>query len=125
MSYAMTFYHHQGKEYDDKKLNIIGFNVIPVLTFLEGLPWDDYTLGWVHSLRPSCIRVSNGCVTCDCWTWRVTVYVNEDNTIRKIEQEVQVAGGTGYELNQLLPERNLDLLFDQLGIKKGSPKAPS
>jgi hypothetical protein len=63
---------------------------IPVLQFLWGRPWNNMALNYVTGLRPSMVRVTLGEVTCDSYTWRVTVYLEEDmRTIKKIEQEVQ------------------------------------
>jgi len=66
-----------------------GYRNLSVLPKLWGRPWDDDALAWVHSLRPTYIRVTTGGTHCDCRPWRVTVYVNDDNTIRKIHQEIQ------------------------------------
>ena len=70
----------------------IGFSCLPVLPALVGKKWDCIALAFVHSLRPSAIRVIvyDGCGTLDAWDWRVTVYLNVDMTIRRIEQEVEV-----------------------------------
>ena len=70
--------------------NSIGFTTVPCLTLLEGHPWDEVALAYVHALRPSCIRVTTDCVTLDGRIWRVTVYVTEENVIKSIEQEVEV-----------------------------------
>lgn len=68
-----------------------GFSVLPQLQELWGRPWNQYALNLVHSLRPSCIRVTNSGIKLDARTWRVTVYLEDDDrTIRRIEQEVQV-----------------------------------
>src|SRR6266481_1737914 len=75
----------------------IGYNSIKVLPELYGKPWDDYALGLLHALRPSCIRVTFDMVTCDSITWRVTVSINEDNLIREIKQEVLVGLPKGVE----------------------------
>jgi len=69
------------------------WTVIPVLQFLWGKPWNNMALNFMPSLRPGGIRVVGGkagnCITCDCSTWRVTVYLEDDDrTIRRIEQEV-------------------------------------
>lgn len=67
-----------------------GFTSLEVLPFLKGKPWDDVALGFVHSLRPSHIRVTDGGIQLDAQTWRVTVTVSKKNKIEKIEQEVEV-----------------------------------
>lgn len=62
-----------------------------VLPFLKGRPWDQFSLNYVHSLRPSCIRVSKDGLTLDACPWRVTVTLEEDDrTIHQITQEVEV-----------------------------------
>lgn len=71
-----------------------GFCVVDVLHFLKDKPWDDVALAFVESLRPTHLRiVSPGKgIQLDSQTWRVTVYLNEDDkTIKWIQQEVQVA----------------------------------
>lgn len=69
---------------------------LDVLPDLWGEPWDQCALNFVHSLRPSGIRVNvGGGGTLDSQTWRVTVALEKDNrTIRSITQEVAV-GCTG------------------------------
>ena len=90
------------KDYIEPKS--IGWSSIPVLEFLNGLPWDDLALGFLHAVNPSCIRVTDGCTKCDAITGRVTVYLKEDSkTIKKITQEVRVGLpdgiNNGHELN--------------------------
>lgn len=67
-----------------------GFTVVPVLPFLTGRMWDECALAFVHTLRPSSIRVTPGEEKCDARTWRVTVVVDEHDVIRSIHQEVEV-----------------------------------
>ena len=68
-----------------------GWLTIPVLEFLNGRLWDNMALNVVHSLRPSCIRVTTGEITSNFCTWRVTIYLEQDQRIiRRIEQEVEV-----------------------------------
>jgi len=67
-----------------------GWKSIKVLDFLNGKQWDDIALGYVHALRPSSIRVTKGTIKLDARVWRVTVYINEDNVINYISQEVVV-----------------------------------
>jgi hypothetical protein len=68
-----------------------GYTVLPVLQGFWGKPWDQCALNHVHSLRPGGIRVTNSGIKLDAQTWRVTVYLEDDDrTIRKIEQEVEV-----------------------------------
>lgn len=70
--------------------NCRSWKSINVLAFLNGKPWDDLALGYVHALRPSSIRVTEGIIKLDARVWRVTVYIDKDNIIETIEQEVEV-----------------------------------
>ena len=80
-----------------------GYLCLDVLPFLVGKKWDVVALGYVHSLRPSCIRVTKGVIKSDSREWRVTVYVDDKDVITNIEQEVEVglpaqcAGGEALE----------------------------
>ena len=84
----------------------IGYLSAAVLPCLIGHKWDNVALGYVHSLRPSAIRVTTGEQTCDAYLWRVTVTVGEDNKITSVEQEVEVGLPEGvrhgYDLQQRL-----------------------
>jgi len=80
----------------------IGFMYVNVLEFLKGKKWDNIALSYVHSLRPSSIRVTTGCQTCDAWTWRVTVIVDKDDIIQEISQEVEVGLPDGVVHGQAL-----------------------
>ncbi len=68
-----------------------GYLSLEVLPVLNGRPWDGVALGYVHSLRPTHVRVvDDGIIQLDSQTWRVTVYVDKDGFIECIEQEVEV-----------------------------------
>jgi len=72
-----------------------GWITLPQLPFLKGKPWDQCALNYVHSLRPSSIRVvkPRQGVTADSSVWRVTVYLEDDErTIKSTSQEVSVGG---------------------------------
>jgi len=69
----------------------VGFTSLSVLEFLKGREWDEVALSYVHALRPTFVRVTTGMMTCDWRAWRVTVNLDEKNTIESIEQEVEVA----------------------------------
>jgi hypothetical protein len=75
-----------------ERFNCIGYTSIKVLPELNGKPWNDAALGYVHSLRPSDIRVSKDwCLQCSFQAWRVTVYLKKDGeTIEMIKQQVEV-----------------------------------
>ena len=69
----------------------IGFTILPVLPFLIGKEWDDLALAFVHSLRPSSIRVCAGPETTDSRDWRVTIHLRPGTmTIVDIYQEVEI-----------------------------------
>jgi hypothetical protein len=68
----------------------IGFTAIDVLPFLVGRKWDEHALAFVHTLRPSSIRVTDGEEKSDTYRWRVTVHIDKDETIQSIVQEVEV-----------------------------------
>ncbi len=96
------------ENYSDKG----GYMTLPVLPFLAGQPWDNLALNLVHSLRPSAVRVATYAegVKCDGKCWRVTVHLQKDNkTIGSIEQEVEVAGGTGSEMYDEIKKRGIIL----------------
>ena len=78
--------HH--KEFEMSGCN--SFISIDVLEFLWGQPWNNLALRYVSALRPSCLRVTKDFATADAHSWRVTVWLEEDDrTIRKIHQEVK------------------------------------
>lgn len=83
------YVNKQGKEYKPES-ECFGWASIKVLNFLVGRPWDAVALAFVHALRPSYVRVIECAETLDSMTWRVTVRLNENKTIREIEQEVEV-----------------------------------
>ena len=130
------FKSYEGKPVDSRQgqkfeaFNRLGGDIIKVLDFLVGHPWDDYALGFIHSLRPSTIRVvgPNEGVQLSALKWRVTVYLNSDRQITCIEQEVEVGLpegiDNGYTLATLLsnreihPFRNIALRGGQL-LSKG------
>jgi hypothetical protein len=60
---------------------------------------DNLVLYWCHAFNPSSIRIHHGCVTCDAQGQRISIYLNEDDTIKRIEQEVSIGGGTGQQLD--------------------------
>ena len=67
-----------------------GYLSIPVLPNLIGHPWDEIAIGYVQGLRPSSLRVVRGEETTDSQSWRVTVYLGDDQRITSVEQEVEV-----------------------------------
>ena len=84
-----NYYSNHRVEYK-KETDRTGYTSIKILEFLKGHKWDDIALAYVHSSRPSCIRVTTNIVTCDAVLWRVTIIVDNDNFILDISQEVEV-----------------------------------
>jgi hypothetical protein len=105
-------HYRSGHAVDYVKPERFGSCVISVLPFLWGRPWDQLALNYVHALRPSAIRVTDGAVTCDARRWRVTVYLAPDGrTIQKLQQEVDVGlvgvecgWGLDHALQQMKPK---------------------
>lgn len=80
-----------------------GYLVLQVLPEFVGRPWDEVALAFVHSLRPSTLRVVYEGAQADAESWRVTVWLEEDNqTIRRIEQEVEVGLPSGVSCGSAL-----------------------
>lgn len=76
-----------------------GLACIPILHFLYGQPWDQLALNYVHSVRPSCIRVVHyhERQTTDFISYRVTVTLDDRELICIIQQEVSVGLEGGFE----------------------------
>ena len=74
----------------------ISYTSIECLTFLKGKEWNQGALNYIHALRPSSIRVTDGGMKMDARCWRVTVLVTDDNKIKEITQEVEV-GCIGFD----------------------------
>lgn len=73
---------------------VLGYSTIEVLSFLKGRLLDKVVMGYVHSLRPSSVRITTSGTTLDCRLWRVTIYATvrgKKQYVRAIYQEVQVA----------------------------------
>lgn len=94
-------YHHT----IPKKENGYSWTSVGVLPELIGRPWNEITMCYVLSLEPTAIRVSDGCVTLDAHTGRITVIVNDDNKIQQIYKEVKIPvpdNMFAYDLQQAL-----------------------
>lgn len=74
-----------------------GFDVIPVLEFLNGREYNQLAENYFEALRPSQIEVvsTSSCCTADMDLWRVRVYL-DNGIIDHIEQEVKVGLEGGY-----------------------------
>jgi len=103
----------------------VGWTCIEVLPQLWGRPWNNAAANFLRCLQPSCVRVAQGEITLDSRVWRVTVYVNANNTIRRIEQEVEV-GLVGFRNGQDASnylERDDDSLMDPQPSFAVNPRA--
>jgi hypothetical protein len=68
-----------------------GAPIMSILPKAIGRQWDNIVLGALHAYNPTSIRVTNGGVKCDARHGRVTVYVDKNNVITAIHQEVYVS----------------------------------
>lgn len=73
------------------------FTSVPVLTFLTGRKWDELALGVIQGLRPSSVRVTTGELKSNADLHRVTVYVDSNDIILGITQEMQIGLPDGIE----------------------------
>jgi hypothetical protein len=76
-----------------------GYTTMPVLPQFIGKKLDNSLVAYLHTLRPSSVRISEGTVTCDSSPWRVTVFtkkVDGVEIITSISQEVCIGFGSGY-----------------------------
>lgn len=85
-----------------------GHSIIDVLPQLWGLPLCDLTLAYVHACRPSLIRVVRDWETTDSRPWRITIYVDNDDRVKKITQEVEVGYGCGSDVGRILQKLRED-----------------
>jgi len=91
---------YNGKKYES--FAPYGGTVIPVLDFLEGLPFNNLVMAYVRGLKPSSVRVStDGSIFTDNRTGRVTIYL-KDNKVDRIEQEVHVSYACGAVVDRTL-----------------------
>jgi hypothetical protein len=63
---------------------------LPVLHFLWGQPWNGLAKCFVHSLRPSAVRIAHDEVKTDSQPWRVTVWLDGYGKVDRVEQECEV-----------------------------------
>lgn len=93
-----------------KKFDYRGSTVVEILEFLKGKPFDDKILAYIYGFRPSSVRISYGSIKLDAHTNRVTIWLDEKDTVRKIYQEIDVGLPdeieNGYALDQLMENRN-------------------
>lgn len=83
----------------------MGTTHINVLGFLKGLPLDNLAMSYLHALRPSRVEVIRGEEKCVGWPWLVRVYLDENDRIDHIKQQVDVAFASGYTIDNELRRR--------------------
>lgn len=92
-----------GKPYKSDFVGNRGYSCVRILEFLNGKPFNNVAMGYIHGFHPTKIRVSTGSVCTDARTGRVTVMLEQDNkTIKYIEQEIEIAGANGHDLRRAL-----------------------
>ncbi len=76
-----------------------GHLVLPVLTWLNGQPWDQLAQNFIVSLDPNGVQVIGpDRETKTNWmTNQVTVYLDERGTIQEITQQCRVGLGGNFE----------------------------
>jgi len=77
---------------------------MPVLSHLVGLPLNDLIFAWLPAVKPNIVRISYGEVTTDARPGRVTIYIDKNKIITGIEQEVNVALSSGYNIDTVTRE---------------------
>lgn len=81
-----------------------GYTSMPVLPQFWGKKLDNSLVAYLHTLRPSSVRISDGCVTCDSSPWRVTVFTDKKDgveIITNISQEVCIGFSSGWNVQQV------------------------
>ena len=91
-----------GERYVEPKGVSQGYTTTDILPELIGCPLCNLVLGYVHAFHPTAIRISTGCVTCDSQHGRVTIFVDEQNKVRRVFQEITVLYNCGGEMGRAL-----------------------
>ena len=115
-------YYSQHHVIYDKDPDCYGCTTIEVLSFLNGLPFDNLAMAYIHGTHPYSIRATFGWVTCDSQPGRVTVYLKEVQgwdpltkkptpLIDRIQQEIRVRFGCGADIDAELRRRKTDILL--------------
>lgn len=77
-----------GKMFDHRHFEAQkAFSVVGILPELHGKPWNLEALGLVGSFETGMVRVTKGEITTDARQNRVTVYLDKNGKIDRIEQE--------------------------------------
>ena len=81
---------YKNQEYIEVKTAHQSYTSISVLEFLNGLPFDDLAKVYISGLNPSSVRIIYDSEHLDARTDRVTVYLDDNDTILKINQEIAI-----------------------------------
>ena len=92
-------------EFNFQPHSATGSTTINVLGFLKGLPLDNLAMSYLHALRPSRVEVIRGEEKCVTQPWQVRVYLDENDRITNIKQQVDVAFASGYTIDNELRRR--------------------
>lgn len=82
-----------GTPWNNEGVRSEGSLSVPVLEFLRGRKLDEVVTSYLHALRPSMVRITEGTVKLDARRWRVTIFVKKIKRsffVTRIEQEVPV-----------------------------------
>ena len=75
-----------------------GYTTIEVLDLLVGRPWDERAQSFLRALRPSSVRVHPmDELKSNARPWRVTVMLDGEGLVRRIEQEFEVGLAKGWQ----------------------------
>lgn len=86
-----------------------GYSTVAILQELYGLPLSNLVLSFVHGFNPRMIRVTEGEVTTDSQPGRVTIFVDAENRVVSIEQEISVLYGCGHDVQVALRQARAKL----------------
>lgn len=125
---CLPYFNMQGKKYELPAGQGYGFTSLPVLPWLWGRELNNLTMAYVHSLRPSSVRIAHSEVTTDSRCWRVTILVAPDAAgrciVQEIAQEVEIGYGCGgdvaaIERHQRQPDQPLPTSGGTIGNTTG------
>jgi len=95
---------HNGAHFErpkSRQAHSSGYTVTKILPELKGTPYSNLILGYCWGFNPSAIRISHGEVCCDAMTGRITIFLDKDDKVDFIEQEIPVLYGSGADLNEI------------------------
>jgi hypothetical protein len=102
--YVATFrtYHEDSNGKAIRSVPCVGNTQLAYYPELVGQPLDALAISMIYALHPSNVRIvmqSRPVVTCNCVPRRVTIYLDDDDKILSIRQEVPIlsSGETFYK----------------------------